>query len=103
MLSDLQFRACTTGVFRLSIQSLPGSAFAPEQTFTASFSPSARTLAASGVSNSFAVLNGLVNAKGNATAAWFEYGLSTNFGSRVALSAVPASGRNSPVASPLAT
>jgi N-acetylneuraminic acid mutarotase len=43
--------------------------------------PAVTTLAASGVSNSVAVLNGAINPNGLATA-WFEWGISTQYGSR---------------------
>ncbi|HVM47235.1 MAG TPA: FG-GAP-like repeat-containing protein [Candidatus Acidoferrum sp.] len=52
--------------------------------------PSLVTLAANGFTTNSAVLNGLVNPSGSATAAWFEWGTSTSYGHLTAAQAVGA-------------
>ena len=52
--------------------------------------PSVVTLAANGFTTNSAVLNGLVNPSGSATAAWFEWGTSTSYGNLTAMQAAGA-------------
>lgn len=49
--------------------------------FTAAAQPAVTTSAASGVATTNATLNGTVNPNGAATTAYFQYGLTTNYGS----------------------
>ncbi len=53
-----------------------------DQVFTTSAgAPAATTLPASTIASTSAILNGMVNPYGAATAAWFQYGVTTNYGS----------------------
>src|SRR5262249_48355225 len=62
-----------------------------EATFTTlSASPLATTLAASSITSTSAVLNGLFNPDGAATVAWFQYGLTTNYSNTSSSFSLPA-------------
>ena len=83
-----------SGTYYWSVQSVDsafvGSAFAPEQNFSVSVPPIATTLPATDVEPLTAILHGTVNPRGLPTAAWFEYGSDTNYGSVVSASILPA-------------
>ena len=58
---------------------------------------SAQTLPATLVNNSSATLNGLASAKGLVTDAWFEWGLTTNFGNFFILPALASNAFQTPL------
>lgn len=64
--------------------------------------PTARTLAASGISRTGAALNGQVNPHQAATHFWFEYGTTAGLGNATPLTAVGDGGASLPVSSVLA-
>src|SRR2546428_114418 len=64
---------------------------------TASAQPVVTTLAASGVTATNATLNGTVNPNGAATTAYFQYGLTTNYGSFSATTSLAATNTTLPV------
>ena len=74
------------GTYYWSVQTVDNlfvaSAFAPEQSFTvAPHAPAIRFQTVSNIAAESALLNASVNPNARPTAAWFEYGLSTNYGS----------------------
>ena len=72
----------TTYHYRLAATNPNGSALGADQTFVTSFpAPAVATTAASPVSMNAGTLNSLINPNGTSTAAWFEYGLTTGYGS----------------------
>ncbi len=76
--------ASTLYHFRLVATNVAGTVYGSNRTFTTTSgpqAPSAATLAASPVASDSATLNGTVNPNGSATAYWFEYGLTTAYGS----------------------
>lgn len=87
-----------SGTYFWSVQAVDGayagSGFAAEQTFTAAFAPTAKTLPAANVTNTSANLNALVTAKGALTAVAFEWGTTTNFGNTLDLGTVSSNAVN---------
>src|SRR5262249_48791460 len=85
--------ALFAGTYYWSVQaidhSFAGSAFAPEATFTLPpQAPQAQTRVATNLAPTAAELTGSLFPGGAATAFFFEYGLSTNYGSRSLIQAV---------------
>ena len=84
----------TTYHFRLDATNAGGLTWGSDQSFTTATNlvvitnlpPSVTTFAASGVSTNAAMLSGGVNPNGQSTTAQFDYGLTTSYGTSVALS-----------------
>jgi len=68
--------------FRLVASSSAGTTFGSDLTFGNAGPPVVLTGSAQGASTSGATLTGSVNPQGNATNWWFEYGLTTSYGSK---------------------
>ena len=82
--------------FRAVANSFAGKFYGPDLTFTTlPTPPTVSTLSASQISGSGATLNGTVNPGGAATTVWFEYGLTTSYGSSTATTNVGTG--NSPI------
>jgi hypothetical protein len=73
----------TTYHYRLVGINGAGTALGADLTFATPVvsAPAVTTLAASGITATSATLNGTVNPNGGATTAWFQYGLTTSYGS----------------------
>src|SRR6185503_5369387 len=72
----------TTYHFRAAALNAAGAAFGDDLTFTtAAADPIVTTLAASAVTTSSATLNASINPGGDTATNYFEYGLTTNYGS----------------------
>jgi len=69
----------------------------------AAIAPTAKTGDAASVTALGAIFNGTVNPNGRATSAYFEYGLSTAYGSRTAVRGIPAGGNDVSLAQPVAS
>jgi hypothetical protein len=86
--------AGTTYHFRLVASNTAGPSNSADQTFATSgpagSAPSVVTSAASGVTGSSATLNGSVTPNASTTSWYFEYGTSTNYGSKTAAKSIPA-------------
>jgi hypothetical protein len=68
--------------YQLVGSNVAGASLGVDSTFTATFAvPAVATLGASDVTATNATLNGTVNPNGDATTAYFQYGLTTNYGS----------------------
>ncbi len=81
----------TTYHFMLVASNSAGITAGSDLTFTTLVSsPTVATLAASGVTSTNAMLNGTVSPNGAAAAAYFQYGLTTNYGSFSATNSVAA-------------
>src|SRR6185369_7222614 len=77
--------------FRIVGMNSGGTNFGVDRTFPTGFSaPAVATPAASGVTATNAIVNGTVNPNGAATTAYFQYGLTTNYGSFSATNGLPA-------------
>ena len=71
----------TTYHYRLAANNAGGNAYAADEVFaTPAVPPTATTQPATGMSSTGATLNGTVNPNGSSTAAWFEWGATTNYG-----------------------
>src|SRR5262249_59316493 len=68
--------------FRLVASSSAGTSFGQDLTFGSTGPPVVLTGSAQGASTSGVTLTGSVNPAGNATTWWFEYGLTTSYGSK---------------------
>lgn len=68
--------------FRIVATSDAGTATGKDSTFTTSAAPAVATGEATSVAPTTATLNGTVSPNGLSTTWWFEYGLSTGYGSR---------------------
>jgi len=72
----------TTYHFQLVAANSAGATYGPDASFTTAIAaPFTTTLAASAVTGTNATLNGTVNPNGAITTAYFQYGLTTNYGS----------------------
>ncbi len=71
--------------FRLDATSNAGTVLGADMTFTPSGGPSVTTKAASSITTSSARLNGTVSPNGLATTYYFDYGSSTDYGSKTAV------------------
>jgi hypothetical protein len=81
----------TTYHFRLVAGNSWGSGNGGDQTFyTGVVAPAVVTLSAGGITATNAALNGTVDPGNGATAAYFQYGLTTNYGSFSATNSLPA-------------
>jgi 6,7-dimethyl-8-ribityllumazine synthase len=81
----------TTYHFQLVAGNSVGTSLGNDLTFTtAVVAPAPTTLAASSITTTNATLNGTVNPNGAATTAYFQYGLTTNYGSYSATNALAA-------------
>jgi hypothetical protein len=77
--------------FRAVGMNSAGTSLGNDLTFTTSAAaPSSTTLSATGITKTNATLNGSVNPNGAATSAYFQYGLTTNYGSYSATNNFPA-------------
>ncbi|MDB6109253.1 MAG: Fibronectin type domain protein, partial [Pedosphaera sp.] len=77
--------------FRVVATNNAGTNFGADLSFTTlPLAPQVTTLAAFAVRSQRATLNGSINPNGANSLAWFEYGLTTNYGSFSATSSVPA-------------
>jgi hypothetical protein len=86
--------------FRLIASNTSGTSTGNDGTFTTTAAaPSATTQAASSVTNIGATLNASINPNGAATTAYFQYGLTTNYGSFSSTNPFVASTVASPMAS----
>ena len=90
------------GTYYWSVQAVDhgfaGSPFAPDASFTLpAFAPQAVTLAATNVTGTTALLRGEAFAGGAATTVYFEYGVTTNYGSSTPLQTIGAEARWQPV------
>jgi hypothetical protein len=98
--SALAFNTIVTGLssnaiynYRAVASNGVGIVFGSNFTFsTPLFPPVATTLPATGVSSSSATLQGSVNPSGQPTRSYFQYGLTTNYGSVTATNILPPSG-----------
>jgi len=71
--------------FRVDGINTNGTSFGNDMTFnTPAIAPTLTTLAATAINTTIATLNGLVNANGASTAIWFDYGLTSAYGTIVA-------------------
>jgi hypothetical protein len=84
--------------FRLVATSDAGTSRGSDQTFVAAGAPSVTTKAASSVKDTSATLNGSVNANGQATTAYFDYGTTTNYGFKTAAKNIGSGGNSTNVA-----
>ncbi len=82
--------------------SFAGSPFSSESQFTLGI-PTAVTEPAAPVTSSTAVLNGLVNSEGNPTAAWFQWGTTTNYGNTTPITVVAGTNTSAVAVSKLLT
>ena len=88
--SAISVSATATGLgagvyhFRLAASSSAGTTFGSDLTFGSAGPPVVLTGSAQGASTSAVTLTGSVNPAGNATTWWFEYGLTTSYGSKTA-------------------
>ena len=83
--------------------SFAGSPFPVESTFTvAPRAPGAITLPATNITSDSAWLEGLANPNGLDTSVYFQYGLSTNYGSITSAKVIPAGASPVPIQTPLA-
>jgi hypothetical protein len=74
--------ANTTYHFRIVAYNSGGTTYGSDLTFTTSVqAPTATTQAASSIATTSATLNGYINPNGASTTAYFEYGLTTSYGS----------------------
>jgi len=81
----------TTYHFRLVASNNVGTSLGNDLTFTSSpGAPTVTTLSATGVTSAHAALKGTVNPNGAAASAFFQYGLTTNYGSYSATNALAA-------------
>jgi len=78
--------------FRAVGQSLGGTAYGADMTFTTLAPPTVTTDAAAPVTTTTAQLNGTVNANGTSTTVTFEYGTTTGYGTTVTADQSPATG-----------
>jgi hypothetical protein len=89
--------AGTTYHFRLVASNSAGTVDSGDQTFStagaASAAPAVVTSAATAVSGSSATLHGSVTANSSTTSWYFEYGTSTNYGTKTAIKSIPAGTR----------
>ncbi|PWU22155.1 MAG: hypothetical protein C5B50_00080 [Verrucomicrobia bacterium] len=75
--------------FRLVATNSNGTTFGTDSQFTTLAPlPTVTTLSASGMTAAIAYLNGTVNPNGYVTAAWFDFGVTTNYGSNTATNSV---------------
>jgi hypothetical protein len=84
--------------FRLVATSDAGTSRGSDQMFVAAGAPSVTTKAASSVKDTSATLNGSVNANGQATTAYFDYGTTTNYGFKTAAKNIGSGGNSTNVA-----
>jgi hypothetical protein len=88
--SAISVSATATGIgagvyhFRLVASSSAGTTYGSDLTFGSAGPPVVLTGSAQGASTSGVTLTGSVNPQGNATTWWFEYGLTTSYGSKTA-------------------
>ena len=80
-----QLEPGTTYHYRFVATSAGGTVTGPDRTFRTVGSPLTTTQPATGISTTGATLNGTVNPSGVATAYWFEYGPTTDYGSKTAV------------------
>jgi hypothetical protein len=81
--------------FRIVATSDAGTALGGDTTFAAAGTgPTVKTKPATSVTATSAKLNGALNPSGQATTWYFDYGLSTSYGSRTSVGSVPAGTRN---------
>jgi pimeloyl-ACP methyl ester carboxylesterase len=79
----------TTYHYRVVASNNGGTTYGSDVSFTTSASaPTATTNAATNITSSSAMLNGTVNPNGGATTAYFQFGLSTNYGATTSSSNV---------------
>jgi Fibronectin type III domain len=74
--------------FRLVATSDAGASRGSDRTFLASGAPTVTTKSASSVKDSTATLNASVNANGQATTVYFDYGTTTNYGLKTAAKSI---------------
>jgi len=74
----------TTYHYRARATNSLGLSLGADQSFLASLTPSASTLSAYGLTSTSAVLQASVTPNATTTFAWFQYGLTTNYGSATA-------------------
>jgi phosphodiesterase/alkaline phosphatase D-like protein len=75
-------QAGVTYHFRLVASSSAGTVVSGDRTFTTDAAPTVKTGSAGSVTATSAVVSGTVNPHGRGSAAWFEYGTTTKYGSR---------------------
>ncbi|HEX4518909.1 MAG TPA: fibronectin type III domain-containing protein [Gaiellaceae bacterium] len=83
--------------FRLDATSDTGTVQGADMSFTPSGGPGVTTKAATSITSSSARLNGTVNPNGLSTTYYFDYGTSTNYGSRTAVATAGAGTANKSV------
>ncbi len=76
--------ASTTYHFRIVATNGNGTTDGSDQEFATTAKPTVETKAATNIGETGATLNGIVNPKGAATKYYFEYGLTTSYGSKTA-------------------
>jgi hypothetical protein len=74
----------TTYHFRIVASNSKGTVRGPDQAFSTAGKPSVETDAATGVADTSAELNAVVNPRGTETKDYFEYGPTTSYGSKTA-------------------
>jgi hypothetical protein len=84
--------------FRLVATSDAGTSRGSDRTFVASGAPTVTTKPASSVKDSSATLNASVSANGQATAVYFDYGTTTNYGLKTAAKSIGSGGGSTNVA-----
>ncbi|MEQ1751413.1 MAG: choice-of-anchor tandem repeat GloVer-containing protein, partial [Prosthecobacter sp.] len=84
--------------FRCVAQNSAGTTYGQDQVFGTDSTPVASTLAASNVGGTYATLNGTANSNSQSGTAWFEYGLTTAYGTSTSTQALAASAADIAVA-----
>jgi len=78
--------------FRVMAQSIGGTTYGADMTFTTGPGPAVTTEAASAVGANSAAINGTVNAKNSSTTVTFEYGLTAAYGTTMTADQSPVTG-----------
>jgi phosphodiesterase/alkaline phosphatase D-like protein len=78
--------------YRVKAESLGGTTYGTDMTFSTLAAPTVTTNGASSVTTSGATLNGTVNANGNSTVVTFEYGMTAAYGTTVTADQSPVTG-----------
>ena len=92
----------TTYHFRAAATNVAGVVYGSDHSLTALPPPEVWTLPATAVTTTSATLNGTVNPNGSPTAAWFQWGTTTNYGNLTSVTALGSGTTALPLSAPLA-
>lgn len=87
--------------FRVAATNSPYTVYSSDQSFTALGRPEVWTFPATAVTSNSAVLNGAISPNGYPTAAWFQWGTTTNYGNLTSVTAMGSGSNALPLSVPL--